>query len=336
MHDHELDSWIGALTGLDPDPDPAELEQRQFMALRRALARAVERSPFYRRLYAGHDLAAIDSRASLARLPRIDGDILREQGTAMVCLPQTRIERISSMLSSGSTGRPKCIYFSAADLEHTVDFFDHGMRLMCGPEESVLICMNGATPYSVGDLLSRGLQRFGAEPHILGEVGASNLAEAAAATIGIDPHTIVGIPRQMLALAEHAPGLRPVNVLLSADNVPRSLSERIAGLWQCEVFTHWGMRETCLGGGVECASHDGHHLRHADLLIEIIDPESGVPLHSGQRGEVVISTLRREAMPLFRYRCGDLSHLITAPCCCGSRLPRLGAVQGHYRTEEKQ
>ena len=114
------------------------------------------------------------------------------------------------------------------------------------------------------------------------------------------------------------------------------LRERIAGLWRCEVFSHWGMRETCLGGGVECAAHDGHHLRHADLLIEILDPESGVPLPFGRRGEMVISTLRREAMPLFRYRCGDLSHLIAAPCVCGSRLPRLGAVQGHYRTEEKQ
>ena len=140
------------------------------------LAGAVERSPFYRRLYAGHDITAIDSRESLARLPLIDGDILREQDTALVCLPQTRIERISSMLSSGSTGRPKCIYFSAADLEHTVDFFDHGMRLMCGPDERVMICMNGATPYSVGDLLSRGLRRFGAEPHIFGEVSGSNLA----------------------------------------------------------------------------------------------------------------------------------------------------------------
>lgn len=336
MKQPALDKWIGALTGLGDAPDPAAVERWQLAELRRSLAYAAARSRFYRALYAGIDFDRIRSRADLARLPLLDSAILREQGAALVCLPQTQIERISSLLSSGSTGPPKRIYFSAADLEHTVDFFDHGMRLMCGAGDKVLICMNGATPDSVGDLLARGLRRFGAEPSIFGEINADNLNQAAHRVAELAPHTIVGLPAQMLKLAEAAPTLRPANILLSADNVPDSLRARIAALWRCAVFAHWGMRETCLGGGVECAEHQGYHLRHAALLIEIIDPQSGAPLPTGHRGEIVVSTLRREAMPLFRYRCGDLSQLIATPCACGSRLLRLDAVLGHYQTEEKQ
>lgn len=334
MHDHALDSWTGALTGLGKSPQPTELESWQFAALRRALAYAVERSRFYRELYAGIDIAGINSRHDLARLPLIDSDVLRRRGGELVCLPQTQIERISSMLSSGSTGQPKRIYFSAADLEHTVDFFDHGMRLLCSAGDKVLICMNGASPHSVGDLLSRGLRRLGAIPHILGEISGDMAAAVREAAI-VSPHTLVGVPTQMLALAACLPALRPANVLLSADNVRDDTRRRIAALWHCDVLAHWGMRETALGGGVECAPRAGYHIRHADLLLEIIDPVSGSPLPLGRRGEIVLSTLRREAMPLFRYRTGDLSRLIIEPCVCGSRLPRLDAVLGHYRTEEK-
>jgi hypothetical protein len=82
-----------------------------------------------------------------------------------------------------------------------------------------------------------------------------------------------------------------------------------------------------LGGGLECAAHNGYHLREADLYLEIIDPVSAHPLPDGEYGEVVVTTLTRLGMPLIRYRTGDISRFIPGQCLCGSVLRRLERVQ---------
>jgi phenylacetate-coenzyme A ligase PaaK-like adenylate-forming protein len=99
------------------------------------------------------------------------------------------------------------------------------------------------------------------------------------------------------------------------------------------VFGHYGMTETGLGGGVECEAMEGYHLREADLLFEIVHPVSGEPITDGSRGEVVCTTLTREAMPLVRYRTGDLAAWLPEPCPCSSALQRMGRVAGRLAGE---
>jgi phenylacetate-coenzyme A ligase PaaK-like adenylate-forming protein len=135
----------------------------------------------------------------------------------------------------------------------------------------------------------------------------------------------VGLPGQTAALAQAAPELRPRTVLLSGDYVPVSAEERLRRTWGCEVFTHWGMTETGYGGAVDCPRHSGAHLRE-DLLIEIADPETGEPLPAGETGEIVVSAPERQAMPLFRYRTGDIGRLARGICGCGRPEPRLDRV----------
>lgn len=97
--------------------------------------------------------------------------------------------------------------------------------------------------------------------------------------------------------------------------------------WKCQVFTHYGMTETCYGMGVQCKAGLGYHLRH-DLLVEIVDSKTGLQVLPGQCGEIVITTLFREAMPLIRYRTGDIANMMAKPCVCGGVLPQLGKVMG--------
>jgi phenylacetate-CoA ligase len=143
---------------------------------------------------------------------------------------------------------------------------------------------------------------------------------------------LVGIPVQVLQLARlsaangshHSMNLR--SVLLSTDHVPSAIVKVIENTWGCEVYNHYGMTEMGLGGGVDCGARNGYHVREADMLFEIVDPASGRPAAQGEWGEVVFTTLTRNAMPLIRYRTGDISRLVPEPCPCGTVLRRLAHV----------
>jgi phenylacetate-coenzyme A ligase PaaK-like adenylate-forming protein len=117
------------------------------------------------------------------------------------------------------------------------------------------------------------------------------------------------------------------SVLLSTDHAPRAVVAAIEQAWDCRVYNHYGTTEMGLGGGVDCAAHAGLHLREADLLFEIVDPVSGATLAAGEEGEIVFTTLTREAMPLVRYRTGDLGRFDAEPCHCDSSLRLLAPVR---------
>ena len=93
------------------------------------------------------------------------------------------------------------------------------------------------------------------------------------------------------------------------------------------MLDHYGLTETCYGCALECPAHNGYHLRWLDVVVEIVDMDGDTVLPPGEVGEVVLTTLR-EAMPLIRYRTGDVASLLPGPCACGSPLKRLGPVLG--------
>jgi phenylacetate-coenzyme A ligase PaaK-like adenylate-forming protein len=88
------------------------------------------------------------------------------------------------------------------------------------------------------------------------------------------------------------------------------------------------MTETGFGLAVDCRCRDGMHLRDDEFYVEIIDPKTLQPLPDGEMGEIVLTSLKERAMPLIRYRTGDIGTLLTTPCTCGGALPRLGRVEG--------
>jgi phenylacetate-coenzyme A ligase PaaK-like adenylate-forming protein len=153
----------------------------------------------------------------------------------------------------------------------------------------------------------------------------------------VKPNCIVGIPNQVLALVNLGNDLNNPeknfikSVLLSTDNVPKSILNIITDCWQCKVFNHYGMTEMGLGGGVDCQALYGYHLREADLFFEIVDPLNGLPAADGTLGEIVFTTLNREAMPLIRYKTGDLSYFRISPCPCGSMLRTMAPIQGRLK-----
>ena len=309
----------------------ADIATWQLQQLRTQVSYCRERSSFYRQHLREIRPESIQSLNDINLLPLITETDLRAHGPAMVCVSQDTVARIITMRSSGTTGIPKRLFFTAEDLDHTLDFFHLGMQQMVDPGQSVAIFLPGATPDSTGHLLARALERFQASSHIIGLVAQP---EVAARTLAqLRPDVLVGFPVQILAIARMAEFLGLSldtirSVLLSADYVPQSLCKEIAAIWGCEIFTHYGTTETGLGGGVDCLAHIGSHLREADLLFEIIDPQSLRPLADGQWGEIVFTTLTRNGMPLIRYRTGDLGRILPGTCPCGSSIRRLDQVRG--------
>jgi phenylacetate-coenzyme A ligase PaaK-like adenylate-forming protein len=207
------------------------------------------------------------------------------------------------------------------------------MRTLVRPGQRVAVLLPGERPDSVGDLLGRGLQRLGVPALMHGPVTDPDHAASAIASFGA--HCLVGIPTQVLAVARSRAGAaigkgRIESVLLSTDYVPRAIEKTLEEVWGCRVFTHYGMTETGLGGGVECEALDGYHLREADLYFEVVDHETGEVCPDGATGEVVFTTLTRRGMPLIRYRTGDIARIVPEPCPCGSALRRMERVRGRW------
>jgi phenylacetate-coenzyme A ligase PaaK-like adenylate-forming protein len=319
-----LDRWVAERLGCaTASPDRQAITRWQIERLQETVAWAQRRSPYYAERLAG--VGEIASLSDLARVPFTTADDLRKQGPELLCVSQGEIARVVTFQSSGTTGAPKRIFFSAAEQETTIDFFAHGMSTLVGGGDRVLILLPGATPGSVGALLAAALERIGARPIPHGFV--RDLPEAAAVLRRERPTSLVGVPVHALALARfaEASGVRraPRTALLTTDHVPRSIVAELRRIWGCQVFEHYGMTEMALGGAVDCEAHEGCHVREPDLLLEIIDPATGEPAPPGSLGEIVFTTLTRRAMPLIRYRTGDISRVRPGRCACGSSLLRL-------------
>lgn len=330
-----LENWVRRKIGLDRGPvlTRSAIDRYQLQALNRSLDHARQNSPFYRKHLAGLP-QTVTGLERLAEIPFTTAEDIRRDPLALICASQDRIARVVTLETSGTTGTPKRLFFTAADQALTLDFFHHGMATLVGPGQRVLILMPGETPGSVGDLLVRGLSRMQVEGIVHGPVHDPAAAIDQALNEKVD--CLVGIPVQVLAMASHRQGPalagRIANVLLSTDYVPDAIVARIERVWNCRVFKHYGMTEMGLGGGVECSVRKGYHLREADLLVEIVDPATGLPLADGNAGEVVFTTLTRDGMPLIRYRTGDMAAFRLDSCPCGTVLKTLGTVRARRKS----
>jgi phenylacetate-coenzyme A ligase PaaK-like adenylate-forming protein len=328
-----VNTWLEQRTGLQGGAlTPESLLYFQLDALRKAMRYARANSRFYAETLRDFDIDGIRSWDDLERIPRCSAADIAAGPERFVCVPQRDIERITTLRTTGSTGAPKRVFFTARDLEIMVQFFHWGMSCLADGSDTVLILMPSATPWSIGDILKKGLIRLGARYVEHGPVADFSAALEAARKNRVT--CMVGIPSQVYRMAKLDPTLRPRTVLLSADYVPRSVVDCIEKNWGAEVFNHYGLTESGLAGGVECHAHAGYHMRDADMLCEIVD-EQGRHVPAGETGELVFSTLNREAMPLIRYRTGDRAARLTGTCPCGMLLPRIGKVLGRIRNELK-
>lgn len=287
-------------------------------ALRRTIGRARKTTRFYRDYPMPLDMEAF------TRLPLLDNTIFIDNSTELIGAAQENISRVVSNVSSGTTGIRKRVFFTEEDLERTILYFCRGMRKLIEPGQTAAVCFPQGNPNGLTDLLSRGMQRFGAGVCVLGVPQGGLWTDIAHMLQQSGAICAIGAPVPMLGLLEYClqNGIRHTlkTVLLSADYAAESLKKRINQMG-IEVFTHYGMTEFGYGGALECGFHNGMHIREEDLYFEAVTPD-GMPSKTGV-GEIVVTTLNQEGMPLIRYRTGDTGRITRGLCACqepGARL----------------
>lgn len=344
-----LDIWLARQCGARSSGElPGRLAIAQTALLRSTLRQAV-RGAFYAARLRECDLD-ITSVDDLERLPFTTAEALRNWGD-FLCVSQGDVQRMVTLHTSGTTGQPKRLAFTDADLARTRDFFAVGMSQLVGAGQRLAVLLPGAErPDGVADLLRQALGAAGVdvlapppEVHATPSPDADPCAEPGKALAQwleqAKPHCLVAAPAQLALLLKHFPHRGPeglAGILTSAEPLNDALGLALRRAWQCEILDHYGLTETAYGCAVECPAHQGFHVRELDVLIEIVDISGRKILAQGEEGEVVITTLQRQAMPLVRYRTGDVACLLPAPCACGSPLRRLGPVRGRIERKSGQ
>lgn len=327
MNKTPMEEWIIKRTGISPE-NQDELKSYQFKKIIETLKYAKKNSPFYQKQLNDIDPDTINSWDCFKRLPFTTGDDLKNQPFEFLCVPQSRVDRIVTLNTSGTSGSKKRIFFMDEDLQKTVDFFDYGMRSLIDNKDRVMVLLPGQAYGTIGNLLKEALDRTKTTCVVYGLL--SDLDAAEKMIIENKINCIVGIPIQVLYLSRIKKNAfkKVEKVLLSTDYIPQTMVDELNQKFGCRVFNHYGMTEMGYGGGVECEALNGYHLREGDLYFEIVDPDSGRPVADGAYGEVVFTTFNRQAMPLIRYRTGDIGSFSKVACQCGTFLRTMKKVEG--------
>ena len=312
-----IDELIKMQEGL-PEVTRQSLEALQLKKLNAVLKREKARNGFYKGL-PDH----LDSLEELAGLPFTTDEDLAQNAPGMLLCSQGEIQRVLSDATSGTTGAAKRVFYTEGDCRHTVELFMAGLGELVFPGSVTMICFPFSGPHGLGELIAEAIGGLGARPLKLG--AGLSYGEWESVLREEKPDTYVGMPVQLLSMLRVCGKGSLKRALVSGDACPEAVIREAERLLGSRLFPHYGSREMALGGAICCPAHEGMHLRENHVIAEIVD-EMGNVLPDGETGQLVITTIGMEAMPLIRYRTGDHTRILPGPCPCGSVVKRLDSL----------
>ncbi len=311
-----------------------ELRRLQEEGLRWTLEHAYNNSEFYRNRFkqAGIKPSDIKGLEDLRRLPFTTADDLREgYPFPLLSVPERDVVRIHS--SSGTTGKRKILAYTRKDIEDWTEMFARCYEMAgVGSEDRVQIAV-GYGLWTAGVGFQAGCERVGA---LAIPVGPGNLDIQFQFLVDMKPNVICCTSSMALLLSEEAErrGLTDAigikTVIQGSERCSNAMRRAIINRLGAEhLYDITGMTELYgPGAGRDCHLHQGIHYWADYYILEIVDPETLEPVEPGQLGEMVVTTLKKEAAPLIRYRTRDLTRLIPGQCPCGSPYPRHDRILG--------
>ncbi len=319
--------------------NPGEIRKVQEELLKKHVAYCAGHSPYYRRLFRerGIDPGRI-TLDSISSLPFTDKTALGQQNDDFLAVPNSRI--VDIVLSSGTTGRPTAMMYTENDLRRLA-YNEEISFIGCGltREDVVLLTCTIDRCFIAGLAYFSGVRSLGAAAI---RNGLSSVESHLGMIQRLHPTAVVGVPSFLLKLGRFVqsqnidPRSLGVKRLICIGEPIRDralvflkLGENLEEAWGAKIYSTYASSET-ITSFCECIAQQGGHL-HPDLgVVEIVN-DKGEALPPGEAGEVVMTPLQIEGMPLLRFRTGDVSFLIHDRCSCGRFSPRLGPLLGRKK-----
>lgn len=314
------------------------LQELQLRRLQAQLQRVYEQVPFYRRAFMERGLTpqSVRSLADLPLLPFTTKQDFRDNyPLGLAAVPMEEIVRLHA--SSGSTGKAIVGAYTARDIDLWAEVMARAFTSAGVTKGDIVHNTHGYGLFTGGLGFHYGAERVGAT---VIPISSGQTKRQLMFIQDMRSTVLCGTPSYALYLAETAEemgmDLRMSNLRIGmfgaepwTDQMRHEIQSKI-GLKAHDVY---GLTEI-IGPGVavECERQDGLHICEDHFLPEIIDPQTEQPLPYGERGELVLTTLTKEALPVIRFRTGDITALNSEPCACGRTLVRMSKVSG--RTDD--
>ncbi|MBR4497243.1 MAG: phenylacetate--CoA ligase [Bacteroidales bacterium] len=310
------------------------LEKLQIERLRKTVEIA-QNSPYYSEVFKKHNITpeSIKSLEDLQRFPFTTKEDLRSHYPfGLVSVPMEKVVRVHS--SSGTTGNPTVVAHSQRDLDQWADQVARCMYMVGCRNTDVFQNTSGYGMFTGGLGYQYGAEKLGA---VTVPAAAGNSKRQIKFIMDFGTTIIHAIPSYATRLAEvfYEMGIDPRKdtklriFCLGAEPHSEEQRQRIEQLFGIKAYNCFGMSEMN-GPGVafECKEQNGLHIWEDFVIPEILDPVTLQPVPEGEVGELVLTTINREAMPLFRYRTRDLTRFIPGDCPCGRTHRRLDRFKG--------
>ena len=309
----------------------------QEIKLREAMEYVAKKSPFYQRYFhnAGIRLSDINSLEDLVKLPFTTKEHLQEFNDDFICVSRDKI--VDYATTSGTSGRPVTFALTDADLERLA--YNEALSFECSGIQKgdvVQLMTTMDRQFMAGLAYFMGLRKMGAS---VVRVGAGIPELQWDAILRYKPAYLITVPSFLLKMIEfaeangigyNASGVKGAicigEPLRNQDFTPNNIASKITDKWKLELYSTYASTE--MGTAFAECEHQlgGHH--HPDLIIVEVVDEEGNQVADGQAGELVVTTLGVEAMPLVRFKTGDIVEAHSEACACGRGSLRLGPVIG--------
>ncbi len=308
-----------------------QLKELQLQRLKDTLKRAAN-APFYKTRGIGD--YTIQDLSDIRKLPVTTKQDLRDAYPyGMVCTSLDKVIRLHS--SSGTTGIPTVVYHSAKDIDMWTELVARCMYMMGVRKHDVFVNMIGYGLFTGGLGLHYGAERLGC---LTIPTGPGNTKRQLKFMKEFGATVIHVIPSYAMYLADsiESMGIDPKKefptfkyAIMGAEPYSEETRKKVEDFFGIDAFNSYGLSEMN-GPGVafECTEKNGTHIWEDAYLIEIVDPDTLEPVPDGEQGELVITTLTRESMPIIRYRTKDLTSILPGECACGRTHSRLQRITG--------
>jgi len=312
-----------------------KLRELQLARLKEVVKYAYERVPFYKRRFdeAGIKPEDIRSLEDIRYIPFTSKADLREvYPFGMFAVPLSEIVEIHS--SSGTTGKPVVMGYTRKDLETWKEVMARSLVAFGVTKEDIIQIAYGYGLFTGGLGFHYGALALGAT---IVPTSAGNTRRQIELMKDFGTTVIACTPSYALYLAEYARdemGVDPHTLKLRAGSFgaemwTEEMRRELEARFGLKAYNVYGLTEI-IGPGVahECLEQKGLHIWEDHFYPEIIDPETGEPLPPGQKGELVLTTLTKEGVPMIRFRTRDITAFIPEPCPCGRTSIRIERIQG--------